>query len=245
MYSVKQLADLGGVTRRTLHYYDEIDLLSPSLVGENGYRYYDEASLFRLQQILLYREMDLSLEQIKDVLDKPGFDLVSALQQHRSTLTKKIGRLKKLVQTVDNSIMHLTGEIKMSKQNIFDGFEAEKYEQEAVDAWGESVKESTKLWNSYSRDQQEKILQEGNDIYHAIAAEMQKGAASTEVQRLLKKWHQHLRYFYEPSIETLGGLGQMYHDHEDFNATFSKIDPTLPGFLKEAIAVYVDELETK
>ncbi len=76
MYTVKQLCDLAGVTPRTLHYYDQIDLLKPSDVGENGYRYYDDAALLRLQQILFYRELDLGLLQIKDVLDAPGFDLV-------------------------------------------------------------------------------------------------------------------------------------------------------------------------
>ena len=80
MYTVKQLADLAGVSVRTLHYYDEIGLLEPSYVGENGYRYYEDAELFRLQQILLYRELDLSLAEIREILDAPDFDLVSALQ---------------------------------------------------------------------------------------------------------------------------------------------------------------------
>ena len=74
LYTVKQLCDLAGVTPRTLHYYDQIDLLQPSDVGENGYRYYDDAALLRLQQILFYRELDLGLLQIKDVLDAPDFD---------------------------------------------------------------------------------------------------------------------------------------------------------------------------
>jgi hypothetical protein len=101
------------------------------------------------------------------------------------------------------------------------------------------------LWNNYSEERKAEIMLEGGNIYQAIAANMDKGAASPEIQALLARWHEHLRYFYEPAIETLEGLGNMYYDHPDFNATFTRIDPRLPGFLKEAIAHYVDVLETK
>lgn len=248
MYTVKQLADMATVSRRTLHYYDEIGLLKPSSRKDNGYRQYDDASLFRLQQILFYREMGLDLQQIKEILDDPDFDLVSALQSHRHTLQAKIRRLQRLVQTVDTTILHLIGEVDMSKKNIFGGFSEEKlkqYEEEAIDNWGQSATESIKLWNSYSDERKEAIIQEGNNIYKEIVANMDKGADSPEIQALLVRWHEHLRHFYEPTIEVLGGLGDMYDDHPDFNATFTRIHPDLPAFLKKAIAIYVDELETK
>lgn len=247
MYTVKQLADLAEVSRRTLHYYDEVGLLKPASRSENGYRQYDDTSLFRLQQILFYREMGLDLQQIKSLLDAPDFDLVSALQTHRHALQKKIKRLQTLMQTVDATMMHLTGEVDMNKKNIFKGFSEEKqkqYEKEAVASWGEGAKQSIEQWHSYSDERKEEIMQEGSQIYEAIVANMDKGAASPEIRALLVRWHEHLRHFYEPSIEVLGGLGDMYHDHPDFNATFTKIHPDLPAFLKEAIAIYVDELET-
>src|SRR5687768_10889673 len=115
MYTVKQVADLTRVSVRTLHYYDEIGLLHPSKVGANGYRYYDDDALLRLQQILIYREIGLELMQIKDILDSPNFDLLEALRSHRAVLEQKIGRLHQLVRTVDTTIMHLAGEIDMSK----------------------------------------------------------------------------------------------------------------------------------
>jgi DNA-binding transcriptional MerR regulator len=248
MYTVKQLADLAGVTPRTLHYYDEIGLLEPTTVGENGYRYYDDAALFRLQQVLFFREMDVDLMLIKKILDRPEFDQVSALQKHRQALQNEVDRLRGLIQTVDATILHLTGEVNMSKKNIFEGFSQEKqkqYEEEAVNQWGDSARESHRLWNSYSEEKKAAIMQEGSDIYQQIIANMHLGPVSPEIQGLLVRWHQHLRYFYEPSIEVLGGLGDMYHDHPDFNATFTAMHPDLPGFLKKAIAVYVDELETQ
>src|SRR5687767_14888584 len=107
MYTVKQLSNLAGVSVRTLHYYDEMELLKPSMVGENGYRYYTDESLLRLQQILFYREMDLGLLQIKEIIDSKDFDLVTALQTHRYTLQHKIERLQTLINTVDTTIMHL------------------------------------------------------------------------------------------------------------------------------------------
>ena len=246
--TVKQLSRLAGVSVRTLHYYDEIGLLKPASIGRNNYRYYDEASLLRLQQILFYREIDFDLTQIKQILDDPTFDLVSALQRHRQMLQAKINRLTTLIQTVDATMRHVVGEINMSNTSIFRGFNEAKqkaYEKEAAKLWPDTVQESVKLWNSYSKDQQQSILAEGDANYAAIAANMDKGPASDEVQALLGRWHQHIRYFYEPSIETLAGLGAMYHDHPDFNATFTAIDPNLPGFLKQAIAHYVDVLETR
>ncbi len=248
MYTVKQLADLAGVSRRTLHFYDEKGLLKPASRGETGYRIYDDGSLFQLQQILFYREIGLDLQEIKKILDDPDFDTVTALQLHRHTLQENIERLQTLIQTVDTTIMHLIGEVEMSEKNVFEGFSEEKqkqYEEDAVAQWGDNAAQSIKLWKSYSEARQEEIMQEGSDIYKEIVANMDKGADSEEIRALLVRWHEHLRYFYEPTIEVLGGLGDMYHDHPDFNATFTKIHPDLPAFLKEAIAVYIDELETK
>ncbi len=192
--------------------------------------------------------MGLDLQQIKVILDDPSFDLASALHSHRHTLQAKIERLHTLVQTVDSTLRHLTGEIEMSKQQLFQGLgdeQQKRYEKEAIDNWGEGARQSIKLWKSYSDARKAEIMQEGNDIYYEIVAAMGKGAASPEIRALLVRWHQHLRYFYEPTIEVLGGLGNLYYDHPDFNATFTKIHPDLPAFLKGAIALYVDELETR
>jgi DNA-binding transcriptional MerR regulator len=245
-YTVKQLAELAGITPRTLHHYDEIGLLKPATVGENNYRYYDEHSLFRLQQILFYREMDLDLIQIKEILDDKKFDLVSALQKHRVSLQGESERLKKLIQTIDNTILHLVGEVNMSKKKIFEGFSEEKqkeYEKQAIEQWGDGVKESIKLWNSYSEGEKQKIHAEGGAVYTDIAAIMDKGPESPEVQTILPRWHQHLRYFYEPSLEVLRGLGNGYNESPHFNATFTAMHPELPAFLQKAINVYVDKLE--
>jgi len=247
-YTVKQIADIAGVSRRTLHYYDEIGLLEPSSVGQNGYRYYDDGSLLQLQQILFYREMGLELQRIKEVLHDPDFDTVAALQSHRRTLRHRIARLQLLIRTVDTTLMHLIGKVEMSADTMFEGLSEEtqkQYEEEAVDRWGETAQESIKLWNSYSEKRKKETMQEGSDIHLEIVAHMAEGAGSPEVQALIARWHQHLRYFYEPTTEMLAGLGDMYNDHPDFHANFAKMHPDLPAFLQEAIAIYVQELETE
>jgi MerR family transcriptional regulator, thiopeptide resistance regulator len=156
--------------------------------------------------------------------------------------------MKDLIKTVDTTIMHILGEVNMSNKTIFQGFSPEKqeqYEQEAIEQWSETARQSIRLWNSYSAEKKAAILQEGGEIYSGIAVQMGQGPGSPEVQAWLSQWHQHMCYFYEPSLEGLRGLGEMYHDHPDFNATITAIHPDLPAFLKAAIAIYVDKLETQ
>src|SRR5664279_5068738 len=104
--TVKRLSKLAGVSVRTLHFYDQIGLLRPGRVGANGYRYYNQAALLRLQQILFYKELGLSLDEIAEVLDRPGFDVAAALADHRRALQERVGRLERLIETVDQTIAY-------------------------------------------------------------------------------------------------------------------------------------------
>lgn len=247
-YTVKQLADLAGVTARTLRHYDRIGLLKPASIGENSYRHYDEHSVLRLQQILFFRELGFELDKVKAILDQHNFDLVSALQTHRYRLQAKQLHMQRLIRTVDATIMHLVGEVNMSEKKMFEGFDAEKqqeYEKQAIENWGDGAKDSIKLWNSYSTEQQERILAEGGKIYQTIADQMKFGPHSPEIQASLAQWHEHLRNFYEPTFDILRGLGDTYNEHVDFKATFTAIHPDLPAFLQQAINHYVDILETE
>ena len=187
-YTVKQLAELAGVTNRTLHYYDEIGLLRPARYGDNGYRYYGEEAVFRLQQILFYRELGLSLGQIKTILDRPDFDLLTALEAHKRALQEKAERIKRLIDTVDLTIMHIRGEINMSTKDFYSGFDEEKqkaYAEEAERRWGETAAQSQRRWNSYSREEKNNFLARMHEISANLAANMDKGPESPEVQDLL------------------------------------------------------------
>jgi DNA-binding transcriptional MerR regulator len=250
VYTVKQLSELAHVSVRTLHYYDEIGLLNPSKTGANGYRYYDDAALFRLQQVLFYREIGLELLQIKAILDSDDFDLAAALRSHRQVLHERVTRLQSLICTVDATLEHVEGESEMSKKKLFEGFseeEQKQYEREARLQYGpDNVNESVKRWNSYTKTQQEAIQREGGQVYLDLvdAIKTDKAPDSADVRAILTRWHNHIHYFYEPTLEILRGLGETYNTDARFIAFFDRFHPDLAPYLQTSIAHYVDDLET-
>lgn len=125
-YTVKQLSKISGVSVRTLHWYDKINLLKPSYYGENNYRYYEEKQLLRLQQILFFRELGFKLSDINTALSQSNFDNIKTLEKHKSTLENKIKRLKKLIMSVEKTVLHLKGKNTINLEEIFEGFSEKK-----------------------------------------------------------------------------------------------------------------------
>ena len=243
MFTVKQLSKMAGVTPRTLHHYDDIGLLKPSRVGDNGYRYYGEESLLRLQQILFYRELDMPLEDIRKIMGRRDFDVQKALEGHRESLSKQIERMNRLLHTVDNTINHLKGNRLMSDNNFFEGFseeEQEKYALEAEQLYDpETVRASNKKWKSYPAAKKESILKEGKAVYVDMIAAMPKGAESPEVQAIVQRWRRHMDYFWTPNLDQLLGLAEGYNTDPRFKANFDKMHPQLAAFMRDAVKVYV------
>lgn len=125
-YTVKQLAQIAGVSVRTLHYYDQFGLLKPRSIGGNRYRYYGDTELLKLQQIRFFRELSFSLEEIKSIISNPKFDLLRTLEMHKATLSLRAERLLDLIHTVDNTIASLKGSKIMEDKEYFKGFSDEK-----------------------------------------------------------------------------------------------------------------------
>ncbi len=121
-YTVNKLAKLSGVSVRTLHFYDEIGLLKPAYYGDNNYRYYEEAQLLMLQQILFFREIGLQLSDIRRIISSSDFDKLKTLESHRKILEKNLDQTKKLIETVDKTIAHLRGKQPIKLEEIFHGF---------------------------------------------------------------------------------------------------------------------------
>ena len=244
MFTVKQLSKLAGVTPRTLHHYDEIGLLKPSRVGDNGYRYYGEESVLRLQQILFYRELDIPLEDIKKIMGRRDFDVLGALHSHKEALQKQVVRLNRLIHTVDHTIEHLKGNNIMSEKALFEGFsdkQQAEYEKEIAQKYDPAtVKASKKKWNSYTDAEKQRIGEEGNTVYKDILAAMPKGPASREAQAGIEHWRKHIEYFWIPNDEQLLGLANGYNDDPRFKATFDKIHPQLAEFIRDAVKIYVE-----
>jgi DNA-binding transcriptional MerR regulator len=243
MFTVKQLSKLAGVTPRTLHHYDNIGLLKPSRIGANGYRYYGEEALLKLQQILFYRELDFPLDDIKKIIGRRDFDVLGALYSHRDSLQKQSSRLNRLLATVDNTIQHIKGEKLMSNNQLFEAFSDEQqaeYENEVMQKYDPAtVKASVKKWRSYTDAEKQRIGSEGNAIYMDFVNVISKGAESPVAQACVERWRQHIEYFWIPKDEQLLGLAKGYNDDSRFKANFDKIHPRLAEFILEAVIVYI------
>jgi DNA-binding transcriptional MerR regulator len=248
-YTVKQVARLSGVTVRTLHFYDEIDLLKPAYYGENGYRYYEKDQLLGLQQILFYRELDVPLEQIRAILRNPGFDRLATLKAHRARLEGETKRYRKLVRTIDSTIAELNGARTMANEQLFEGFSPEKqrqYEQDLVDRLGEGVKakidESWKRIKGWTREE----FQASSERWQSFLTELGalagagKAADSAAVQALIPRHRQWLERYWTPGRESYIGLGRLYADHPDFRKQFDAVTPGLADFCAEAMRVYAE-----
>ncbi len=242
-YSVRRLADLAGISVRTLHYYDEINLLKPREYRSNGYRDYGEKELLRLQQILFFRELGFSLEKTREILDRPDFNVAAALESHRSRLQGQITRLNSLIATIDKTVLKLKGEIEMKDKEYYGGFSREqqaKYEKEIRDQYGSTaLDESKRRMKGWSKADFKSVQEEGGVIFLAIRDNMAKGFDSPEVQAQIGALQQWLNRFYNCSTEMLLGLGHMYNEHPDFVKMWkTKYHENMPEFLFQSIEYY-------
>jgi MerR family transcriptional regulator, thiopeptide resistance regulator len=245
-YTVGELAGLAGVSVRTLHLYDQKGLVSPSGRTPAGYRLYGETDLLRLQQVLFYRELDFSLEDIKKALDTPGYDNVAALRRHRRLLELKAERLGTLMGTIDRTIRSLYGEEDMlTNKDLYEGFDdetIERYEREAKASWGgtDAYEQSRRRVKAMSKEQWQAVKARGGEITLAFAGLYKAGKRpdGPEALEVCARWAGHLKAFYDPTPEIIQGLGAMYADHPEFRATYEKYAPGLADWLKPAMAAY-------
>ena len=239
---IKEFAELTGVSVRTLHYYDEIGLLKPCFVDkQNGYRFYDETSLERMQEILFYRELDFPLKSIAEILASPNYDKQKALAEQKRLLTLKKDRLERLIAALEQAEK---GEITMS---AFDNSEYEtarhQYEDEAKHRWGntDEYKESQAKTAGYSKDKWNDVLAGMNGVFAEFAECKKCGerADSDTAQRLVKKLQDYITAnFYHCTNDILAGLGQMYVCDERFKNNIDSHGEDTAEFVSEAIKIY-------
>jgi DNA-binding transcriptional MerR regulator len=241
-YTIKQLADIAGVSVRTLHYYDQIGLLSPESRGANRYRRYGDDSAARFQQIMFFRELGFSLDEIKSIISRPDFDMLEALESHRKLLLKKSERLKQLLGTVDRTMKTLKGEEIMEIKEYYQGFDDEQieaYREEVRRRWGEdTLRESESRVLAMGKKKFAALQAEGGAIFKAIADNMANGFDSRAVQEQVAKWRQWLENFHHYPDAAVLELGRAYSQDARFAAFFRKIHPELPEFLTKAIEYY-------
>ena len=235
---IREFAEYTGVSVRTLHYYDEIGLLRPAHVDRSsGYRFYDEASLLRMQEILFYRELDFPLKAIADILSSPNYDKATVLKEQKQLLKLKKERLERLIAAIDDAVK---GENVMS---AFDNSKFETYKAEAQERWGntDAYKEHAQKTKGYSKDKWSGLAADMDAIFREFALCMKNGTdhKAEEAQNLVKKLQNHITVnYYTCTKPILSGLGQMYVADERFRQNIDKHADGTAAFASEAIAFY-------
>jgi DNA-binding transcriptional MerR regulator len=244
-YTVSQLAELAGISVRTLHHYDQIGLLPPARRTEAGYRIYGWAELMRLQQILLFRELEMPLAEIQARIEAPDFAPLSALKEHRQALEQRRDRLGRLIKTVDRTLANLQeNEMSLSDEELYFGLtpeQAERYPREARERWGEErVTEAEDRVRKLSKEQWAQIGQQGEDATQAVAALVGRPADDPQVQQAIALHHAWIENFYPAPAEVYRGLGRMYVEHPEFRAYYEQRAEGLAEFMRAAIEIYCD-----
>ncbi|HET6351784.1 MAG TPA: MerR family transcriptional regulator [Coriobacteriia bacterium] len=243
-YTVGEAAKIAHVSVRTLHHYDEIGLLEPIARSDAGYRLYSDDDLIRLQQILLYREFDFTLEEIATVLADPDFDPVDALVAQKQLVEEKLKRDEALLALLDKTILSMKGGIGMTKEEMFEvfgeDFDPSEYEEEVQERWGETdaYKESARRTKRYGKQDWARMKAEQDEVNGRMVALYDEGVAANdpratdvaeEARLLIDKW------FYPLSREFHVGLAEMYLADARFTATYEKMREGLAQWWHDAI----------
>lgn len=247
-WSITEVAKMAGVTSRTLRHYDAIGLLAPAYVGINGYRYYEQSQLLRLQQILLLRELGLSLETIAEVLTGQR-DRVEALRGHQEWLRAEQQRLARLAATVARTIEHLQEGTAMSTSEMFDGFSQRRAEtEEALAArYGDGVREHFAAANERTKGwtQQDYLdaQKEGERLDARVLQLLRSGVASETPEALdvIADHHRAVARHWSPDKVSYAGLGQLYLDDPQHRARYDAQDPALAQYYRDAITAYAEQ----
>ena len=244
-WSIAEVARMSKVTSRTLRHYDDVGLVKPAYVGSNGHRYYGEAELLQLQQVLLLRELGLGLSAIGEVLAGEQ-DQVAALRRHERWLRSERERLTRLADTVSRTIRQLQGGDVMTAPELFEGFtdRSAQLEEELVGEHGNGVREhfrtaraATKDW---TREDYLAAQRRGEQVEDKVLAVMRAGAApdSPEALEVMAEHYRGVTQFWTPDRESYTGLGRLYVDNPEFKARYDAKAPGLAEYLRDATAAY-------
>jgi DNA-binding transcriptional MerR regulator len=246
--TVKKLAAMSGVSVRTLHFYDEVGLLKPAYHGANGYRYYEEPQLLKLQQILFYRELGFDLRRIRAILGRSDFDKVAALESHRKVLEQNVSRTRKLIATIDRTIEHLKGTTKMKSEEMFAGFdpkEQARHEKYLVERYGEGMREgiaeSKRRVKGWTKADWERSGGAFNQICKDLVASMERklDATAPEVQAIIRRHFEWLKQFWTPNRESYSGHSCLIIDSE-LRKAYEAHHSQLPEFIASAIKIFAE-----
>jgi DNA-binding transcriptional MerR regulator len=241
-WSIQDIARSAGTTSRTLRHYGEIGLLRPSRIGSNGYRYYDQGSLVRLQRILLLRELGLGLPAIAEVLDGQR-DTAAALRIHLKLLKQERQRIGRQIESVRTTLRKTEGGEQLMAEEVFDGFDHTQYEQEVTQRWGrEAYVKSDQWWRSLTDDDKKRFMRQQIDIATDFGRANLAGkpVAGDEVQAITQRLHDWLAVTTTPTKSYFIGLGNMYVDDPRFTANYETHGAGTAAYIRDAMKVYAE-----
>lgn len=248
-YTINKLANIAGVSTRTLRYYDEIDLLKPCRINSSGYRIYGEKEIDVLQQIMFYRSMDMKLSDIKDIITNPNFEVEKALEKHEEELIKRREEIDELIRTVQKTIKSKKGEIEMSNKEKFEGFKKEKIEEnekkygkEIRQKYGEeTVKESNKKFMNLKEEDFEKMGKIEKELFDLLKVILESKNIEGEEGKRVYELHREWLSFTWPKYtkEAHIGLANMYLQDERFESYYNeRVDKGATEVLRDCIVKY-------
>jgi DNA-binding transcriptional MerR regulator len=250
-WTVGQVADLFDVTVRTLHHYDEIGLLVPSERSRAGYRLYTAEDLTRLQQVVVYRRLEMPLEEIATLLDR-GEDAADHLRRQRATVMTRLDELRELVSAIDRALEREMNDQPATTEDLKelfgDGF-TDEYEQEAQERWGETDawKQSRSRTKRYAKADWEQVKQEADAVNAAFVAALSSGEPASG-EAAMDAAEQHRRHihdrFYDLDHTFHRGLADMYVADPRFTKTYEDIAPGLAAYVRDAIHANADRHAT-
>lgn len=238
MMSVGEAAKACGVSVRTLHHYDAIGLVRPSVVSDAGYRLYDAQAIARLQTVLFYKELGFPLKDIARMMDSPSFDMRQSLKDHRSLLLLQRERLNQLIALVDATMRGK--EMKKIQTTQADIEQAKaRYAQEAKERWGHTPEWQAQQSRQPSPQEELSAAQQADAIFADFAALVGTAPNDPAVQALVARWQEHIsQHHYPCSKEVLGSLGEMYVADERFTANLDRFGPGTAQLMSDAIRTY-------
>lgn len=253
-YTIQKLANLAGISTRTLRYYDEIGILKPARINASGYRIYGQEQVDRLQQIMFYRELSMQLEHIKDILNEPDFDITKALIQHREKLLAKRERIDMLIDNIHKTLDEKEGSRIMTNQEKFEGFKKrlieeneKKYGNEVREKYGEEAMNASKAkMMNLTQEQYDAWTKLENKLNQMLIKAMETGDPASELAQKTADLHKQWLTFTwsQYSKEAHAGVTQMYVEDERFSAYYDQIQLGSAKFLRDAVQIYIRNLES-
>lgn len=233
---------------RTLHHYDSIGLLKPGRRTKNDYRDYSSEDLDLLQQILFFRECGFTLSNIKKLVSSPSFDRGKAFELQKNYLLSEKKRIEAMLSTLEKSIKTQKGEITMTPEEKFVGFDFKEnpYEEEARRLWGEEVVDKSNAYiGSLSEKEQKDVGERFNELFRELAAVRTEAPASEKAQMAIDKMYLYFNGSFGNgySPEAFAGLGRMYVEDTRFTENIDKYGEGLSAFLAEAMSIYAESIK--